>query len=102
MIALSDIKTAFKDYRYFYGTAPVGTKLPYIVARGTNSDNFHADSKVYEKKFGIQLECYFKSKNETKEAEIESILDGLGVIWEKTEAFDEDQTFYLLTYSFWR
>lgn len=102
MIALSEIATAFASYRYFYGYAPNGTKLPYMVASGTGSDNFHADSKVYEKKFGIQLDCYFKSKDEKKEAAIEAILDGLGVIWEKTEAFDEDQTFYLVSYSFWR
>ena len=102
MISLSDIKTAFTGYRYYYGSAPVGTKLPYIVAMGSGSDNFEADSKVYATKFGIDLECYFKTKDETKEAAIEAILDSLGVVWEKTEAFDEDQTFFLTTYSFWR
>ena len=102
MISLSDLKTAFTGYRYFYGSAPVGTKLPYIVASGSGSDNFNADSKVYAKKFGIELNCYFKTKDEAKEAAIEAILDSLGLIWEKTEAFDEDQTFFLTTYSFWR
>lgn len=102
MISLSDIKTAFTGYRYYYGSAPVGTKLPYIVAMGSGSDNFEADSKVYTTKFGIDLECYFKTKDETKEAAIEAILDSLGVVWEKTEAFDEDQTFFLTIYSFWR
>lgn len=102
MIKLKDLATAFANYSYYYGSAPIGTKLPYIVASGTGSDNFHADCKVYEKKFGIQLDYYSKSKDETKEAQIEAILDSLGAIWEKTEAFDEDQTFYLISYTFWR
>ena len=102
MIVLSDLKTAFAGYNYYYGSAPVGAKLPYLVASGNGSDNFQADSKVYSKKFGISLEYYSKTKNETKEAAIETILDSLGVVWEKAEAFDEDQTFFLTTYSFWR
>lgn len=102
MISLSELKTAFSGYRYFYGSAPIGTKLPYIVASGAGSDNFDADSKVYAKKFGIELDCYFKTKDETKEAAIESILDNLGVIWERDESFDEDQSFFLISYTFWR
>lgn len=102
MIELSALATAFSGYRYYYGTAPVGTKLPYIVAIGSGSGNFAADNKVYNPKLGIQLDCYFKTKDETKETAIEAILDGLGAIWEKTEAFDEDQTFYLISYTFWR
>ncbi|MBR5299819.1 MAG: hypothetical protein IKU36_06180 [Bacteroidales bacterium] len=102
MITLSELKSAFSNYRYYYGSAPIGTKLPYIVAIGSNSSNFQADSKVYSKKFGIQLNYYSKTKDENKESEIESILDSLGVIWEKTEAFDEDQTFFLTSYTFWR
>lgn len=101
MIPLSDIKTAFANYSYFYGSAPIGTKLPYIVAQTTESDNFAADSRVYAKKYDLILECYFTKKDESAEEAIETILDKLGVFWDKTESF-EDESFYLITYSFWR
>ena len=48
-MTLADIKTAFKNYRYYYDSAPVGTKLPYLVGLGSASDNFAADNKVYSK-----------------------------------------------------
>ena len=102
MISLTDLKTAFTDYSYYYGAAPIGTKLPYIVAEATETDNFAADCKVYEIKSELSLNCYFAKKDESKEAAIESILDKLGVFWNKAESFDEDETFYLITYSFWR
>lgn len=102
MITLADLKTAFANYRYYYGHAPVGTKVPYLVAHGTESENFFADSKVYQKKLGIELEYYSSTKSETDEEAIETILDKLGLNWDKDESYDEDQTFYLITYTFWR
>lgn len=102
MIDLATIKTAFKDYRYYYGTAPVGTTLPYLVGVDTDSDNFLADNKVYVKGMGFQLNYYSQTKSETAEATIETILDSLGVIWDKLESYESDQSFYLITYNFWR
>ena len=101
-MTLADIKTAFKDYRYYYGSAPVGTKLPYLVGLGSASDNFAADNKVYSKLNSFQLEFYSLKKDETTEGAIEAILDNLGAIYDKTESFDEDGTFYLIIYTFWR
>ena len=102
MVSLKELKTAFKNYSYYYGSAPIGTKLPYLVASGTESDNFFADSKVFKTKFGLQLEYYSSTKSETNEAAVEAILDSLGLLWNKNESYDEDQTFYLTTYTFWR
>lgn len=102
MVSLAEIKTAFAAYKYYYGSAPIGTTLPYIVAHVDESDNFAADSKVYEKREAMTLECYFKSKSETSESAIETILDTLGVFYDKTESYDEDESFYLIIYSFWR
>ena len=102
MISLQDIKTAFRNYSYYYGSAPIGSKLPYIVATNAETDNFAADSSVYQIKANISLDCYFNKKDESAEAAIEAILDKLGVFWNKTESFDDDETFYLINYSFWR
>lgn len=102
MVSLKELKTAFKNYSYYYGSAPIGAKLPYLVASGTESDNFFADSKVFKTKFGLQLEYYSSTKSETNEAAVEAILDSLGLLWNKNESYDEDQTFYLTTYTFWR
>lgn len=102
MITLSSLKTAFSSYRYYYGTAPIGTQLPYLVVNGTDSDNFVADCKVYAKKYELTLSFYSVKKSETDEEAIEAILDNLGVIWQKSESFDNDQSFYLIIYTFWR
>lgn len=102
MISLSELKTAFKDYKYYYGYAPLNTKLPYIVAEDADTDNFAADGKVYAPKVEMTLSCYFSSKNETTESAIETILDSLGLFWNKSETHDEDESFYLIIYSFWR
>lgn len=102
MISLRDIKTAFKDFSYFYGSAPLGTKLPYMVGQTTESDNFAADGKVFNRKYDFSLDCYFLKKDESSEEAIEEVLDTLGVFWDKSESFDEDQSFYLINYSFWR
>lgn len=104
MISLSELRTAFvsEGFTYHYGYTPNGTKLPYLSAVGNGSDNFVADSKVYEPKQGITLEFYSAKKDETNETRIEGVLNELGLIWEKSEAFDDDQTFYLTTYTFWR
>lgn len=102
MISLSSLKTAFQNYSYFYGSAPIGTSLPYLVATSPSTDNFTADNKVYSIKNECQIEYYSLSKSETGEAGIESILDSLGVVWNKTESYDETQSFYLVIYSFWR
>lgn len=102
MIALSDIKTAFASYSYYYGSAPIGTTLPYLVAQQTSSENFAADDKVYSNKYELTLEYYTTKKDEDAESAIETILDSLGAFWDKTESRDEDQEFFLITYSFWR
>ena len=102
MIALSDIKTAFASYSYYYGSAPIGTTLPYLVAQQTSSENFAADNKVFSNKYELTLEYYTTKKDEDAESAIETILDSLGVFWDKTESRDEDQEFFLITYSFWR
>lgn len=104
MIALSDISSAFirAKYTYAYGYAPIGTKLPYIVATDNGSNNFCADGKVYEPMQSLNLNFYSQQKSETSESEIEGILNGLGVNWTKDEAYDEDGSFFLTIYSFWR
>jgi len=103
MIMLFDISQAFvQKYRYFYGHAPLGAQLPYIVATDNGSNNFNADGKVYEPMQALNLNFYATTKSETDEADIEATLDSLGICWEKEEAFDENGSFYLTIYSFWR
>jgi hypothetical protein len=102
LITLQDIKYAFRSFSYYYGSAPIGTKLPYIVGQTSGSDNFAADGKVYARKDEFTLECYFAKKDESGEESIEAVLDGLGVFWNKSETRDDDESFYLIIYSFWR
>lgn len=104
-ISLAQLKTKIEtDVKvpYFYGRALNGTKLPYVVAIDNGSSNFEADNKVFYPVQGIQLELYTVSKDETLEASIESVLNDLELPYEKIESVDEDENFFLNTYTFTR
>lgn len=105
-MTLAELKTAFVNKfpsgspSYHYGTAPNGTKLPYVVVNDGGSDNFEADNIVYQPIQGVVLNLYTLKKNESLEANIESLLGELEIVWSKSEATDEDQNFVLNTYTF--
>lgn len=106
-MTLAQLKAAFVEEfegtpSYHYGTAPNGTKLPYIVVNDNGSDNFTADNIVYKPKQGVALNLYTTKKNEALEARIEALLEKLELVWSKSEAIDEDENFVLNTYTFYR
>lgn len=107
-MTLAELKTAFADKfpsgspSYHYGTAPNGTKLPYVVVNDNGSNNFAADGIVYQPIQGVALNLYTLKKDEALETRIETLLGTLGIVWSKNEAIDEDQNFVLNTYTFYR
>lgn len=107
-MTLAELRTAFigefdkGSPSYHYGSAPNGTKLPYVVVNDNGSNNFAADGIVYQPMQGVALNLYTLKKDEALETRIEALLETLGIVWSKNEAIDEDQNFVLNTYTFYR
>lgn len=82
--------------------AKEGASLPYLVVVYGTTDNFEADNKVYSKEQGVSLELYTESKDEVSEGLVENLLDTNSIPWDKDEAFDDGEQFYINYYSITR
>lgn len=83
----------------FYHKAKVGQTLPYIAYEQTESNNLSADDKVYVKVDNYDINLYTEIKDLKLENRIESVLDGLGLHWEKSESYFENEDYLIHTYS---
>lgn len=102
---LKDLKTLLESvigsgkvaYRAFpEGKAP---KLPFICYLVTGTDNFIADSRVYETRTEVDIELYTLRKDLTTEVNIEKALDDACLIWDKVEEYLEDEQCYEIIYT---
>lgn len=82
--------------------APFGAKLPYLVVTFGQTDNFVSDNRVTVKKQEISLELYTEVKDETTEAKVEKLLDDNDIPWDKDEAYDDSEQFYINYYDITR
>jgi len=87
---------------FFSIRSTLGTSLPYGVVLYNATDNFEADNISYHKEQTITIELYTQAKDESKEALLEAKLDSLGIPWDKDEAYDDGQQFYINYYSITR
>lgn len=79
-----------------------GAKLPYLVVVYGSSDNFEADNTTYTIEQNVRLELYTEYKNETVEAAVEGLLVQNELPYQKDEAQDDDQQFYVTYYDITR
>lgn len=72
--------------------------LPYIVWYLPQSNNFAADNKVYKPIEALNIELYTQTKDFETEAIVEAVLNDWGMVWQKTEAYIEDEQMYEVLY----
>lgn len=83
-------------YRCFpEGKAP---KLPFICYLADHTNNFSADSKVYETIEHIFVELYTATKDPSSEALVESALNSNEIFWEKSEEYIDSEQCYQILY----
>lgn len=82
--------------------ATLGATLPYLVVTFGQTDNFVSDNRVTVKKQAISLELYTEVKDETTEAKVEKLLDDNDIPWDKDEAYDDGEQFYINYYDITR
>lgn len=71
---------------------------PFICYLVSNSSNFFADSKVYQKFDNIQIELYTSKKDLVAEGKLEKILDDNEIPYETTEIYIDSEKLFQKIY----
>lgn len=92
---IESIGLSFTYYSWPEKEAP---PLPYIVYYYPSTENFPADNKVYKVTQTLNIELYTKTKDFSLEAAVEAVLDGAGIVWDKTETYINNEHMYEVLY----
>ena len=71
---------------------------PFLVFLFPRSDNFSADGQVYFKIDVLHFELYTDAKAPDVEAQVETVLDGHGIFYNKSEVWIETERLYEVLY----
>ena len=71
---------------------------PFLVFLYPNSSNFAADGRVYFKASRLKIELYTDIKDVSLEEKTETVLDGCGIFYEKSEVWIESEKLYEVLY----
>lgn len=94
---LKEIGLPYAYNHFGEGNAP---EPPFICYLYPQTDNFSADGVVYLKKNQVNLELYTDKKAVTLEQQVESILDGNNIFYNKSEVYIESEKMYEVLYQF--
>lgn len=101
-MTINEIKAllASTDLPVVYYAWPVGDvpALPYLVYLFPNSDNFGADDLVYKQVEALNVELYTSQKDPAAEAQVEAVLNGAGIFWDKSEAYIDSEHMQQVVY----
>ena len=73
---------------------------PFVCYLLPGSRNFSADGRVYHKGSEVRLEIYTDRKDLDLEVQVEAVLDGHGVFYNKSEVWIGSERLYEVLYSF--
>ena len=73
---------------------------PFLCFLRPGSDNFAADGKVWYKINRVNVEFYTDRKDPELEERIETVLDGHGIFYDKSEVWIESERLYEVLYTF--
>ena len=73
---------------------------PFICYLLPGSDNFAADGRVYFKINEVRIELYTDKKDVSVEKQVEDVLDGQGIFYNKSEVWISEERLYEVLYSF--
>lgn len=73
---------------------------PFICYLLPGSDNFAADGQVYFRINEVRIELYTDKKDVSVERQVEGVLDGRGIFYERSEVWISKERLYEVLYSF--
>lgn len=95
MAVMEEIGLPYAYHHFAEGESP---DPPLAVFLYPGSNNFSADGKVYFKTDRLNIEIYTDIKNIELEQQIEAVLDGHGIFYEKSEVWIESENLYEVLY----
>lgn len=84
----------------FYDHASVGQALPFIAIHTSQPQGFRADNVNYQRRWEFRIDLYTVKKSPDLEAEIEELLDSLGLPWSESEQYLDGQSCWEVEYEF--
>ena len=94
---MEEIGLPFAYDHFAEGESP---EPPFICFLHPGSDNFAADGWAYFKVDKVHIELYTDEKTPETESRVETVLDGHGIFYDKTEVWIESERLYEVLYSF--
>lgn len=85
-------------YAYDHFVEGEALEPPFAVFLYPNSSNFAADGKVYFKVSKLNIEIYTSVKDTQLELKVETVLDGYGIFYDKSEVWIEEENLYEVLY----
>ena len=95
MAVMEEIGLPYAYHHFAEGESP---ETPFAVFLYPGSSNFSADGKVYFKGNRLNIEIYTDLKNIELEQQTETVLDGHGIFYEKSEVWIESENLYEVLY----
>ena len=92
---MEEMNLPFAYHHFVEGESP---DPPFAVFLYPGSNNFSADGKVYFIKDPPNTEIYTDIKNIELEQQTETVLDGHGIFYEKSEVWIESENLYEVLY----
>ena len=87
-------------YAYDHFAEGESPEPPFICYLTPGSDNFSADGRVYYKINQYHIELYTDVKAPELEEQVEAVLDGHGIFYNKSEVWIESERLYEVLYQF--
>ena len=95
MEMLSELNIPYAYDHFAEGEAP---EPPFICFLFPGSDNFSADNVVYAAFEELHIELYTDEKDPKLEEQVENLLAGHELFWQKTEVWIESEKLYEVLY----
>jgi len=87
------------EFPVAYAAFSGGQAPPFITLVCTDDADFIADDSNYLPIRNLDIELYTEDKDEAREAELESVLRGLGLVWSRAETYIPSEKMIQVTYS---
>lgn len=87
-------------YAYHHFAERESPGPPFAIFLISGSDNFSADGKAYYRIDEVNIELYTDRKDPALENRVETVLDGHGIFYQKTEVWIDSEKLYEVLYRF--
>ena len=92
---IEQVRLPFAYHHFAEGETP---DLPYLIYTYPGSIPYAADDQVFVQGMQLQIELYSEKRDLSIEHQIETVLDGSGLVYWKSEVYIESEKLYEIIY----